>query len=148
MLEEGNTKNPLKGLKRNTSPCSTDLMSVKPTQRCIEFSDKALTVLGGNYFASHVGKSFLSEEVSSRTTFDQSNINIAKKTQLVNKSKIILEVLKVYEKEAHPRGVILPEVQMLYCINVVKAFLKAGIPLLNQAHTGLRVPGFLKLILC
>ena len=37
--------------------------------------------------------------------------------------------MNVYEKEVHPRGKTLSEVQKLYCINVVKAFLKPGISL-------------------
>ena len=35
----------------------------------------------------------------------------------------------MYEKEVHPRSETLPEAQKLYHINVVKAFIKAGIPL-------------------
>ena len=41
----------------------------------------------------------------------------------------IAESLTKYNKEIHPRGETLPQEQQVYRVNVVSAFLKAGVPL-------------------
>ena len=124
-------KNPPKGVKRKVSSCSTDPKSVKPTQRCKEFADEPFTVSGGKLFCVTCR-----EELSLKRSIIKNHIQSTKhkcsKENKANKQKqdkTVLEALKVYEKEVHPRGETLPEAQKLYRINVVKAFLKAGIPL-------------------
>lgn len=41
----------------------------------------------------------------------------------------IVDVLRKYDEEVHPRGETLPEKQQVYCVREVTAFLKAGVPL-------------------
>lgn len=41
----------------------------------------------------------------------------------------ITESLRKYNSTTHQRGETLPEDQQVYCVKVVSAFLKAGIPL-------------------
>ena len=96
MSEKGNTKNPPKGAKcKAVSSCSTD-KSVKPILKdVLNLLTNHLLSQEKIYFVSLTGKSYLSNEVSSKTTFNQPSTEIAKKRKLknINKIKTILEAL-------------------------------------------------------
>ena len=47
------------------------------------------------------------------------------------KQRNIAELLKIYDKECHPKGETLPDNVRVYRVTLVKSFLKAGIPLLK-----------------
>ena len=51
-----------------------------------------------------------------------------------HREKDIAEALAKYDKQEHPRGETLSQDHRIYCINVVTAFLKAGVPLSKIDH--------------
>lgn len=90
-------KNPPKGVKRKASSCSTDPKSVKPTQRCTEFSDEPFTVSGGKLICITCR-----EELSLKQSIIKNHIQSTKhksskenKAAKLKQNKTILEALKV-----------------------------------------------------
>jgi len=59
------------------------------------------------------------------------NVKLGKKE---SRGKDIAEALAKYDKHEHPRGETLSQDQRIYRINVVTAFLKAGVPLSKLDH--------------
>ena len=81
------------------------------------------------------------EEVALKCSIITNHISSAKhkqsKIKLATKDGSetdIAEALVVYDKQEHPRGEILPTDRRVYWVKVVRAFLKAGIPLAKLDH--------------
>ena len=121
-----------KGKKRRVSSLScSNPKSVTPAQRCLEFRDEPFTVSAGKLFCNSCR-----EELSLKRSIIKNHVSSSKrkssKVTRANKQindRTIVESLKLYEADVHPRGEKLPEAQRLYRVKVVTALLKAGIPL-------------------
>lgn len=108
--------NPTKSAKRKKrkallSSCSTDPKSVTPTQRCLEFRDEPFTVSAGKLFCNccreelSLKRSIIKNHV---TSLKHKNSKVARAKKQIN-DKTIVESLKSYEDDVHPRGENLPE---------------------------------------
>ena len=76
------------------------------------------------------------EELSVKTSVINNHIKSAKhkssKVRLDKKQEKdvgIIEAMKEYDKDEHPKGETLPEQHRLYRVQVVRTFLRAGVPL-------------------
>ena len=116
--------------------CSTNPKSVTPITRVREFPDEHLRVYAGVLFCG-----LCREELSTKRSIIANHVASAKhkrgKLKLgkrESRQKNIAEALAKYDKQEHPRGETLSQDQRLYRINVVTAFLKAGVPLAKIDH--------------
>ena len=97
----------------------------------MDFRDEPFTVSAGKLFCSccreelSLKRSVIKNHVASSK---HKNSKVLRAKKQIN-DKTIVESLKLFEDDAHPRGENLPEAQKLYRVKVVTAFLKAGIPL-------------------
>lgn len=110
--------------------CSTNPKSVTPSNRVGEFPNEHLRVSAGVLFCA-VCREELSLKRSIVTNHKQSTLKLAKKE---SREKDIAEALASYDQQEQPRGETLSKKQRIYHINVVTAFLKAGVPLAKLDH--------------
>ena len=116
--------------------CSTNPKSVTPSTRVREFTDEHFRVSAGVLFCG-----VCREELSTKRSIIANHIASAKhkhgKLKLgkrESREKDIAEALAKYDKQEHPIGEMLSQDQRIYRINVVTAFLKAGVPLAKIDH--------------
>ena len=126
------TNDPPRGRPR---PCrgalSSDPKRVSPSQRVKEFENESLTVSRGNLFCSACR-----EQLSLKRSIIKNHLSSSKHTKSKKRleakearERTIVEHLRKYNEETHPRGETLPEDHQVYRIKVVSAFLKSGVPL-------------------
>lgn len=124
------------GSRKKKPSCSTDPKSLTPASRVREFPNENLKVSAGKLFCSAcreevaLKRSIITNHISS-AKHKRSKIKLATKD---SREKDIAEALVVYDKQEHPRGETLPTDQRVYRVKVVRAFLKAGIPLAKLDH--------------
>ena len=125
------TNDPPLGKRPCRRALTSDPKGVTPSQRVKEFENKSLTVLRGQLFCSECR-----EQHSLKRSIINNHIRSSKhgKSQKRLDSKearerTIIEHLRKYNEETHPRGETLPEDHQVYRIKVVTAFLKSGVPL-------------------
>ena len=96
-----------------------------------EFENESLTVSRGNLFCSACR-----EQLSLKRSIIKNHLSSSKHTKSKKRleakearERTIVEHLRKYNEETHPRGETLPEDHQVYRIKVVSAFLKSGVPL-------------------
>ena len=126
------TNPPPVGQKRSRGGSSAaTLKSVSPQDRVREFSDYSLCVSAGKLFCRACR-----EELSVKKSVVKNHIESTKhrvsKSRLKEREKRdsdIVDALQKYSKEVHPKGETLSDNTRVYRAKIVRAFLKAGIPL-------------------
>ena len=112
--------------------CSTNPKSVTPSSRVREFPVEHLRVSAGVLFCGvcSTKRSIIANHVAS-AKHKHGKLKLGKRE---SREKDIAEALAKYDKQEHPRGETLSQDQRIYRINVVTAFLKAGVPLAKIDH--------------
>ena len=126
------TNPPPVGQKRSRGGSSAaTLKSVSPQDRVREFSDDSLCVSAGKLFCRACR-----EELSVKKSVVKNHLESTKhrvsKSRLKEREKRdsdIVDALQKYSKEVHPKGETLSDNTRVYRVKIVRAFLKAGIPL-------------------
>ena len=130
--------NPPSGAKRRTSRVmgKNEPIPISPHDRLREFNDEPLTVSSGILFCSACR-----EPVSLKKSVIKLHVGSSKhkscKVKLQKneiKQQDIAEALKAYDSTSHSKGETLSENIRVYCVKVVSAFLKAGVPL-SKIHS-------------
>ena len=123
------TSNPPTGAKRRTSQTKgkSEPTSISPQERLKNFEDEPLTIL----FCSACR-----EPISLKKSVIKLHVDSSKhksyKVKLQNREarqRGIVEALISYDSTSHPKGETLSDNVCVYRVNVVTAFLKAGVPL-------------------
>ena len=126
------TNLPPVGQKRSKcGSASTSLKSVSPRDRVREFTDESLCVSAGKLFCRACR-----EELAVKKSVVKNHVQSVKhessKGRLKEKEKRdsdIVDALQRYTKQIHPKGETLSDNTRVYRVKVVRAFLRAGVPL-------------------
>lgn len=125
--------NPPSGMKRRTTIVKAVYQpkSITPISRVREFAGENLMVSTGNLFCSACREPLSLKKSIIKLHLDSQKHKTAKVKLLAKevKQRSIADSLAKYDKENYPRGETLPENVCVYRVTVVKAFMKAGIPL-------------------
>ena len=122
---------PPKGLKKGKGAVADEPHTVTPATRLKEFPDQHLSLLCGKLFCNACR-----EHLSVKKSVITQHVNSAKHAMGLRciaskekREKSTADLLKKYDDEAHPSGENFVESTRINRVKVVKAFLKAGIPL-------------------
>ena len=124
-------RNPPKGIKRGKGKEKGDPTTISPRQRVNSYPNEELTVSNGKLFC-RACREELSTKKSSLQSHLKSQKHLNKKIKLAQRNKEeanIVQALNSYDKELHPVGEQLPLSTRVHRIKVVRAMLKAGVPL-------------------
>ena len=124
--------NPPIGAKRRTSQAKvkSEPARISPRQRLLEFKDEPFIISCGKLFCSacrepvSLKKSVIKLHVDC-SKHKSSTVKLQKKEA---EQRDIVQALKAYE-ETYPKGETLSDNVHLYRLNIVRSFLKAGVPL-------------------
>ena len=132
---------PPTGKKRSTQDVRKfDPKSVRPSQRVSEFPGEELTESAGKLFCKACR-----ENIAVKRSVVQNHIKSKKHAESKEKLKArvareldIAEALKAHDAETHRKGETLPIEHNVYRVQVVMAFMRAGIPLWKLDCSDLR----------
>ena len=123
-------------LKKKKPSCSTDPKGVTPGQRVLEFPDEHFTKSAGKLFCNACR-----EELSLKSSIIKNHIESSKhklgKESLRKREareRDIVQALQSYDDREHPTGQTLPDSQRVFRVQVVCAFLRAGVSLNKLCH--------------
>ena len=125
------TNPPPKGKRRSSSRGNSDPKSVSPQQRLSEFPDEELSVSAGKLFCRAcrecvgVKRSIVSNHIKSTKHIKSKKRLLQKEAREVD----IAMAMKQYDDATHSKGETLPDEQRVYRVQVLKTFLRAGVPL-------------------
>ena len=123
--------NPPKGMKRSKGVTVNDPKSVCASDRVRSYPNEPLSVSNKKLFCSSCREE-LPLKKSSIDVHIKSMKHINSKMKLKQKQERELDIAKAltdYQSRVHPKGETLPESTRVYRVKVVKALLRAGIPI-------------------
>jgi len=123
--------NPPSGKRRSRGTSTNDPKGIDPGRRIKEYPNEQFSVSNKKLFCKACREE-LSLKKSSVENHIKSSKHVKGKQRLSKKEareKDLAESLRSYNEEVHLRGETLPQDQQVYRVKVLKAFLRAGIPL-------------------